>query len=124
LDDDDDITDEFLIEILSAIKNDENVDVITFKQITHINNDEPSIIHFSLKHENEEYYPGGIIRRKPFHMCAWNSKKAKAVTFKDISLTEDWCWIEELCKLCNREYFIDKVLHKYIFNSKTTTSIK
>jgi hypothetical protein len=122
MDDDDTVSDDYIKEILQAIKINKNVDVISFNQETHINDDVPTIVYFGLQYENTEYYPGIPVYRKPFHMCAWNNKIAKQVEFKDISLTEDWAWIEELCKIAKTEHHIDKILHYYIFNNKTTTS--
>lgn len=122
LDDDDTISDDYIPEIVSAIKLDRYVDVVSFNQETRINNDPPNIVYFGLQYENTEYYPGVPVYRKPFHMCAWNRNIAKQVRFKNISLTEDWAWIEELCKLAKTEFHIDKILHYYLFNSTTTTS--
>jgi hypothetical protein len=123
LDDDDDFADDYIKEIVNAIKINVNVDVISFNQETHINNDPPNIVYFGLKYENTEYRPGIPVYRKPFHMCAWNSNLTKQVKFNNISLTEDWSWIEQLCKIAKTEYHIDKILHYYIYNRDTTTSV-
>lgn len=122
LDDDDEISNDYIKEITDAIKIHSNVDVISFNQETHINNDPPNIVYFGLQYENTEYMNGVPVYRKPFHMCAWNSNIAKSVKFKNISLTEDWTWIEELCKIAKTEHHIDKILHYYLYNNKTTTS--
>jgi len=122
IDDDDDISNDYIFEIVNALEKNNNVDVVTFEQIAHINQNEPSKIIFSLKYENEEYYPNGVIKRKPFHMCVWNTDITKQVKFPDISKTEDWVWLEQLCKIAKTEYNIPKVLYHYIFNSDTTTS--
>jgi hypothetical protein len=88
-----------------------------------INDDPESLVKFSLSHPgNDEYFPNGILRRKPFHMCVWNRNIACSVEFPNISLTEDWMWLEQLCKIAKTEVFIDSILHKYVFNSKETTS--
>jgi hypothetical protein len=123
MDDDDDISDDYVSEILSAIKSNPNVDVINFKQKARINNDVETDIIFSIKHKtNDDYYPGGVIKRLPFHICVWNKKIASQVRFPNISKVEDWAWAKELCLLATTEYNIDKYLHYYIFNSETTTS--
>jgi translation elongation factor P/translation initiation factor 5A len=123
IDDDDDISDDYIGEIVNAIQTNMDVDVISFNQETRINDDVPTIVHFGLQYENTEYYQGIPVYRKPFHMCVWNSKIAKETEFNDISLTEDWCWVESLCKLAKTEHHIDKILHYYLFNSNQTTSI-
>lgn len=123
IDDDDDISDDYIESIYNTILTNCNVDVITFKQIAKINNDPDTPIIFSLKHEkNDDYIAGHLIKRKPFHMCVWNSKIAKTVKFPDISKTEDWFWLKQLCEISKTEFHIDKFLHYYIFNSNTTTA--
>jgi hypothetical protein len=122
IDDDDDISDEYVLEIHNAILKNIDVDVITFNQIAKINNNPESKIKFNLNYSNEEYFPNAIIKRKPFHMCVWNTRLTNQVKFPDISKTEDWFWIENLCKIAKTQYNIDKVLHFYIFNSEITTS--
>ena len=122
LDDDDQISKNYIKEIVDAIKKHSNVDVISFNQQTRINDDPPNIVYFGLQYTNTEYFPGTPVYRKPFHMCAWNASIAKKVKFKNISLTEDWSWIEELCKISTKEHHIDKILHCYIYNSTSTTS--
>jgi glycosyltransferase involved in cell wall biosynthesis len=122
LDDDDTISENYIKELITAIRANLNVDVVSFNQETRIDNDPPNIVYFGLQYNNTEYRPGIPVYRKPFHMCAWNAKIAKSVSFKNISLTEDWTWIEELCKYAKTEHHIDKILHYYIYNSNTTTS--
>ena len=123
IDDDDSVSDNYILEITNAITSNPHVDVVSFNQMTHINNDVPTIVYFGLQYQNTEYYPGVPVYRKPFHMCAWNASLAKRVKFKDISLTEDWVWIEELCKQAKTETHIDQVLHHYIFQKNKTTSV-
>jgi len=123
IDDDDDVSDDYIETIYNTLVVNGNVDVITFKQIARINQDPDTPIIFSLNHEtNDDYIAGGIIKRKPFHMCIWNSNLAKSVKFPDISKTEDWFWLKQLCEKAKKEYHIDKFLHYYIFNSNTTTA--
>jgi len=123
IDDDDDVSDDFIETVYETIKVNNNVDVITFKQIAKINNNPDTPIVFSLKHDtNEEYIAGRITKRKPFHMCVWNSKLAKSIKFPDISKTEDWFWLKQLCEKAKTEHHIDKFLHYYIFDSNTTTA--
>lgn len=122
LDDDDLISENYIEEIISAIEENPNVDVISFNQEAKIGLDNPVIVYFGLQYENTEYIPGLPMYRKPFHMCAWNSKLAKATEFKDISWAEDWHWIKELCSKAKTEKHIDKILHYYIFDKKVTTT--
>ena len=121
VDDDDDISDDYVTSLLEGIKH--NPDVVTFKQYCYVNDKPVSVINFSLKNKvNEEYYPGGYINRVPFHVCAWRSELGKKYAFSDKNYSEDWFWAEQLAKVAQSEYHIDKVLHTYIYNDDVTTT--
>jgi len=121
IDDDDDISDDYIECVLNAIE--ENADVITFKQKCLINNNPPSIINFSLQNkENEPYLPGMLINRMPFHVCIWKSKIAKKYKFPSTSYSEDWFWVEQLLKEVKTEFHIDKAIHSYIYDENVTTT--
>lgn len=123
VDDDDDISEDYVSSLVEAINDSQGVDVITFKQKCLVNDNEPSTIIFSLKHStNEDYFPGGDIKRIPFHMCAWKSELAQNYNFNDSNYGEDWFWIEQLIKVAKTEYHIDKILHTYIYSDSTTTT--
>lgn len=124
LDDDDLISEDYIKEIVSAIEECPGIDVISFNQEAKIGLDAPVIVYFGLQYENTEYIPGFPMYRKPFHMCAWNSKLAKQIEFKDISWAEDWHWIKELSNKAKTEKHIDKILHYYIFDKNITTTNK
>jgi len=123
LDDDDDISDDYLPEIVNAIQSNPEVDVISFNQWATVNNGEKTPVYFGLQYENTEFTQGVPTYRKPFHLCAWNGKLARATEFPNVSITEDWVWVEQLCKKAKTEFHIDKFLHHYIFNSSNTTSV-
>ena len=121
VDDDDDISDDYVSSILEAIKT--NPDVVTFKQKCLVNDNHPSIINFSLKNKvNQEYYPSGVIDRKPFRVCAWKSSIGKKYKFTDKNYSEDWFWAEQLVKEAKTEIHVDKVLHTYVYNDKISTT--
>jgi glycosyltransferase involved in cell wall biosynthesis len=121
VDDDDDISDDYVDSILDAAKH--NADVITFDQTCYINDDAPSLINFSLSNtENEQYAAGRIIKRMPFHVCAWKSEIGKKYKFTDKNYSEDWFWCKQLIAEAKTEHHIDKALHSYIFNSSVTTT--
>lgn len=121
VDDDDDISDDYIDSLLEGISH--NPDVVTFKQKCIVNDRTPAIINFSLNNkENEEYYAGGFINRKPFHVCAWKSTLGKKYKFTDRNYSEDWYWAEQLTKHAKTEYHIDKAIHTYIYNDDVTTT--
>jgi|694.fasta_scaffold27356_7 hypothetical protein len=121
VDDDDDISEDYVDSILEATK--QNPDVITFKQKCIVNNNKPSVINFSLSNKiNEDYIPDSIINRMPFHVCAWKSSIGKKYKFSDKNYSEDWFWASQLIKEAKTEVHIDKIIHTYIYNDKITTT--
>lgn len=121
VDDDDDVSDNYVSSLLSAIKH--GTDVITFKQLCLVNDNDPTVVNFSLENKtNDEYYPGGNINRIPFQMCAWKSSLAQKYNFNDSNYGEDWFWIEQLIKEAKTDFHIDEILHVYRYNDSITTT--
>jgi hypothetical protein len=122
VDDDDDISDDYVSSLYTAIKNND-VDVITFDQYCYVNNNPPSVINFSLENKtNQEYIPNAIIKRLPFHVCAWKTQIAQKHRFVDENYSEDWYWCKKLLEETKTEYHIPKRLHSYIYKDEITTT--
>ena len=117
VDDDDDVSDDFISEILKGTKY--NPDVIVFRQKALIGKLE-GIIDFDLNNENEQFKPNEVTKRKPFTCCAWKSSIGKEVTFPDLMYGEDAGCLQWLWKIAKTQYKIDKVLHTYIFDKDIT----
>ena len=124
LDDDDAVDQAFVDEVLKAIRE-APCDVITYNQAVTLDGN----IHFNvipgLAHENEQARQGDDgkwvdIRRKPWHWCTWRTELVRQTTYPDITLGEDWAWIEQMLRLVKVEHHIDKVLHLYHFSSDKT----
>lgn len=121
VDDDDDISDDYINSIVQATYS--NADVITFDQYCYYNDHPVTIVNFSLQHkENEGYVPGSTIKRMPFHVCAWKASIGKRHKFVNKNYSEDWYWAEKLIKESKTEYHIDKILHTYVYNDQITTT--
>lgn len=124
VDDDDDISPLYVSEILKA--TDEGKDVITFRQMSFIN-DEPFQVEFRLKNENEEAHKiDGVwadIKRKPFHVCAWKRSICAGCFFPNINYGEDSFFSECCAKNALTETHINKVLHFYRFDSNLTRAV-
>jgi hypothetical protein len=114
VDDDDDISDDYVLELTNAIKNNPDVDVITFKQNCFIENNPKSVVVFGLENENEGYVPNTIFKRKPYHVCAWNRKIAQKYRVPSNNICEDVGWCSQMWKEAKTEFFIDKPLHAYV----------
>lgn len=120
VDDDDDISPDYCQSILAAIVScPESPDVVTFDQIANING-HIGQISFRLGNENEDFNPDAITRRNAWHVCAWKRELAQQHQFPDLMDGEDWAWAEQLCAVAKTSAHVDKVLHFYTFNPKTT----
>jgi hypothetical protein len=122
VDDDDDISDDYVFELVNAIENNPDVDVITFKQNCFINNFEKATAIFGLKNEQQSYSPGKIFTRKPYHVCAWKRILVKNYHFPSINYGEDYAWISRLWEVAKTEHHIDKTLHAYVHNSEQSVA--
>lgn len=124
VDDDDDISPLYISEILKAAEK--GKDVITFRQISFIN-DEPFQVEFKLGNKNEEAYKvDGVwqdIKRMPFHVCAWKRSICAGCFFPNINYGEDSFFAECCGKAAITETHINKVLHFYRFDSNLTRAV-
>lgn len=117
VDDDDDISEDYIEEIIKGC--DSGCDIITFKQHATISGKE-GIIDFSLNNENEQFVADAITYRKPFHVCGIRSEIAKRENFPSVGYGEDWHWMERILKNVFTEYKIDKILHFYTYDENIT----
>jgi glycosyltransferase involved in cell wall biosynthesis len=118
-DDDDDVSDNYVSEILKAIET--KADVITFNQKA-IYNGLKSEVHFGIKNQDGQFNPGGITFRGPWHVCAWNRQKVKGCVFGFSNYGEDIIWSHQARKRIKTGHHINKVLHTYIHDAATTAA--
>jgi glycosyltransferase involved in cell wall biosynthesis len=110
---------------ISAMKN-HPADVITFDQHCSVNGEE-FMVNFSMSNPHQAWVPrSGIkkILRPPYHMCFWKSEIAKEAKFKPSSYGEDLAWCMEMYPKIKTETHIDRVLHQYLFDDRTSESIQ
>lgn len=118
VDDDDDVSNDYVHQILNA--SEQNPDVITFEQEATING-LSGRIDFRLGSENEAFKPGGVAKRNAWHVCAWRRELAILSHFPANNYGEDWAFASRLCALQGlKEVHIPKVLHYYRHDEKTT----
>ncbi len=118
VDDDDDVSDDYVAELLKAAR--EGPDVITFNQHCTVNAAQFEV-QFKLGNPNEA--PNGVstIKRNSWHVCAWRRTLAIQSRFPASNYGEDWAFAAPLCAIPGlREVHIPKVLHYYRHSSKTT----
>jgi len=132
LDDDDDISDDYITTLVDIIEEYPQADIITFNQKCLINGRKMNVI-FGMNNPTEHpvLMPDGNlsdILRPPFHMCVWKTNIAKSEVFERIydengQSGEDHHWCKKLYPKIKIEYKINKALHHYIYSSQTTESI-
>lgn len=110
VDDDDNVSDEYIAELYNAAKS--SVHVISFRQDASWNGAK-SEVQFSIQNEDEEFNPGGITKRFPWHSCAWRTDVARRAVFSDKNWGEDHDWVCQLKPLQLVEAHIPRVLHHY-----------
>jgi glycosyltransferase involved in cell wall biosynthesis len=123
MDDDDDVSDEYVTSLVEAMRN-HPADVITFDQHCIVNGQE-FIVNFSMKNQHESYRYGMThVKRQPFHMCFWRREIANAASFENSSYGEDHAWCKGMYPMVTSETHINKQLHLYRYDDRTSESIQ
>lgn len=137
VDDDDDVSSDYVMEILIAAK--QNPDVITFRQLSSVN-EFSAIVEFKLGNPHEQYRgetcsgrPPDLnnicgvdevllpnVRRGAAHLCAWRRSLAITSHFPAINYGEDFAFSVPLSRLAKTEVHIPRVIHHYRHSDKTT----
>lgn len=137
LDDDDDISDEYIYLLYQACVECERIynetgkwpDVISFKSMV-TDKFGSYIVDMDLNHkENEQPHKDECdryvdIKRPPWHVCAWRADLAKSVSFPDVGYGEDWHWVKQLIDKSSTQYKIDAVIHYYYDNPEVSEAPK
>ena len=132
IDDDDDVSENYIAELIGAIDSGNSPDCITFKQHCLIDGD-AMMVTFGIGNPHGEMVRGHSgslmnIKRPPYHMCLWRRELALSEQFNPVygkngQSTEDIDWLLRLYPKTKTEIHVDAVLHHYIYNSKTTASL-
>lgn len=118
-DDDDDVSDDYIARLDSAITYaNSRTSVITFDQRVIVNGVE-AICSFSLKHPNEPFKQPSF-KRNAWHVCAWRGEMARKVRFPASNYGEDWAWAKHLVMDATGEIHIDAVLHTYRYDERVS----
>lgn len=132
IDDDDDVTTDYVEEVCKAIENNKGVDVIHYNQEAIIENVSFLIttdIHAPLEPFNQlpnkpkdpsgNYIP---CVRPPWHWCAWRTEFAKQFPFGDSFSGEDTLFVNKAVPNIKKSHKIDKILHIYKWSANTTSA--
>ena len=121
VDDDDDISDDYVASILEAIKA--NTDVVTFHADC-VYNGLPFIVHHRLGQRDENLLldgkPGQTVKRNAWHTNAWKRELISRCVFLDTNFGEDKAWCLQARRFVAKESHIPRVLHYYRHDAKHT----
>ena len=119
VDDDDDVSDDYVKSIYAAALGEP--DVITFRQNAKYNDQESEII-FKTENLDTGFNPGGETLRGPWHVCAWRKAAIEGCQFLFCNYGEDLAWSLQARRRVQTTIHIDRVLHYYRHSSKTTAA--
>jgi len=132
MDDDDGIANDYIDQLLTAVKENPSVDCVSFNQFCSLDG-EPMNVSFGIGNPHGQLWRTqegmlGDIKRPPYHMCLWRREIAQSEEFRPMysangQSTEDIDWLMRLYPKVQTEHHIDAPLHMYIYNSNTTASL-
>lgn len=124
IDDDDQISANYIHTIMEALHANPNVDCCSLKGVITTDGKDPLIFEHSLKYDayrtNESRIASVKYERYPNHLNCIKSSIAKQFTFPDINFGEDTDFANQLHKSGKlvTEVYIDKVLYHYLYRTR------
>jgi glycosyltransferase involved in cell wall biosynthesis len=110
LDDDDDIAPNYVEEVVRMANK--GADVCTFSSMCRFDNFwMVAEMHFNTKHDDQAR--PAIIKRRPWHVCAFRRGVLEGVNFPDANWDEDTKFIEQALKNCRTFAHSEAILHEY-----------
>ena len=120
VDDDDDVSDDYVASLAAGMRM--GVDVVTFLQKAVING-EVGHVDFRVSHlADEPWRPGMRARRRPWHVCAWKRDLVKDCRFLFCNSGVDAAWVAQACQLVSQGVHVPRVLHTYSHSAATTAA--
>jgi glycosyltransferase involved in cell wall biosynthesis len=116
VDDDDIISDNYLIQIFRAIES--NADVITFLG-EYVENELRTPFSISRVHRGN-YNEAGMLYRLPNHLCPIKREIALSCLFTHKNFGEDSDYAEKINQYIKNEFHIQDKLYFYMYNSQTS----
>lgn len=117
VDDDDTLSDDYVSQLLTHIKENPEADCIVFDVMVNIvNQKRKKLCKYGIEYkygQNPNFYT-----RKPNHLMCYRKSIAESHKYKNISYKEDDEWGERACKNIKNQIRIDKVLYTYDYRHK------
>ena len=117
VDDDDRVSDDYVIELLNGCMT--RADIITFEVSVSLNGNAPKPCFYDMKYEADFNLPDSY-HRLPNHIMAVKKELAMEVQYQDILKGEDADYSKRLLPLLNTQHSIEKVLYHYDYSDETT----
>ena len=116
IDDDDEISPDYLIKIISSLES--NADVITFCG-EYVENNLRTPFSISMVHRGNYNHPN-IFYRLPNHLCPVKREIALSCLFTDKNFGEDSDYAEKINGHIKNEFHIQDKLYFYLYNANTS----
>ncbi len=110
LDDDDDISPDYIETILRLAY--EGGDVLTFSNLSRFENFW-CVVRMSLEQKEDEQVRPGVVNRRPYHVCGWKKEIALQAGFEALNKDEDAGFVSRAMPLCNTETHVENIIHEY-----------
>ncbi len=121
VDDDDEISDDYVFQIRNAILEHPDVDCIGMRAIMTTGGKYPRPVVYSRSYPRPETRDGMYLR-PPQHLTPIRRSIAVRHRFPDLNLGEDALWAKSLYNDIKTEHFVDKVLYHYKFEPGRTAT--
>lgn len=128
VDDDDDISNDYVYQFMRAIKDNPGIDCIGMRGVITTNGQDPRQVVYSVKNR-DHCESGGVYYRPPSHLTPIRRTIAARYMYADRSFGEDSDWAKRVMRdrVLHKEFFVDKVLYHYQFspqNSETQSRFR
>jgi GT2 family glycosyltransferase len=123
VDDDDDVSDDYVAVFLDAIKSNPSVDFIGMLAIITFSGENPREVIYSLANK-ECTERDGVYYRPPSHLTPIRRSIASKYKFKEVNFGEDTSWSLQMVRdnAIKSEFFVDRVMYHYKFNFATSAT--
>ena len=119
VDDDDDVSDDYIVSLLAGIET--GVDVVTFRQRAIYNGLESTVV-FELGQGDHRFQPDGETKRDAWHVCAWRRELVKRCLYGESNYGEDLDWCKQARQLAKTTVHLPLILHTYMHDSNATAA--
>ena len=123
VDDDDRVSDDYILQLIGAIHEHPDCDCYSFNASVSIDRNQPRLCRYSTLNHSD-YNTAITYERRPNHICCVKSSLSAKAGFIDMTFGEDSDYASRLYPLIKSEYHIDKTLYFYDYLSAESATQK